>query len=303
MGTMLTQPTPQELLVLDERLAEEGVAIQARPHSAATLWASQNGKGLQEAISQWRWFNQAYAALHPSVSFGDNEQALCVTARGVAYRFSIPFIFGHYPLDPLEFVIIGSFELDRIKKDHPESYFSLIYQSADIFDLFTMDRVRIDGNQNSSEMMAVGTSLLRDTARALVAGATGAHAGLAHTMCVAVETITKSALIALGVETTSSVSKYGHSFQRMCKALQESCPAVNDEEYLLASGGMPNLVQTRYGGGRRTTADEHKLFRRALFLSAEAMRRTSVNLNNLFYRDLREMPAYPPRRWDAGSSA
>ncbi len=292
----MTGPTLDELRALDDELASEGFAVRQRPQKAAYLWATRSGGGLMDSLALRHWFDTAYAELHPSVNFADQPFGLiCVSAHGVAYGLRPPIVFGHMRLNPMEFVEIKREELERIHAKDPAAYWELYYQAADGVDLFTSNMNRIDGSTEAGRMIAVGYSELEASARQLIAG-THSSASLAHSMCVMVETISKGVLVAAGAS-ENEVIKLNHRIPDICATLAKRRPGPNDAEYLKVAAMMPALVASRYKPEKLSGRDALDLYRKALFLSAEALRRTSVGLTKLMYRQFVEDPTVPPRIW------
>ena len=144
-------------------------------------------------------------------------------------------------------------------------------------------------------MIAVGYSELEASARQLIAG-TPSDASLAHSMCVMVETISKGVLVSAGVPHGDLLS-LSHRIPDICAALAAQLHGPNDAEYLKVAGMMPALVASRYQPARLNGAEALDLYRKALFLSAEALRRTSIGLTNLMYRHLTDDATVPARIW------
>lgn len=290
------RPDADQLRAMDDELALKGVPILDRPKEAALLWAQRNGRGFVDSIADWRWFDQAFAQLHPSVNFDDKPFALlCVSARGVPYKFNPPIVFGQVRLNPLEFVSVGQDELERIYCADPDAYWDLTYQAADAFDLFTCNLSHIDCGPEASKMIGVGYSELEASARQLISGTSSSHS-LAHAACVAVETIAKGVLSAAG-SAEIDLRKLKHNLQGICTALAELVPSTNDYEFLTVASTMPDLVASRYTPKTLNGAEMLDLYRRALFLCAEAMRRTDKGLASLLYRQIAEDQMVPKRRW------
>ena len=140
-------------------------------------------------------------------------------------------------------------------------------------------------------MVAVGCDHLEASARHLVAGAT--DASLAHAMCAAVETVTKGVLASLGTNETE-LRNLGHVIEKACTELARRSPGPNDAEYLTVSRTMPALVTSRYEPKQMNALEASDLYRRALFLCAEALRRTN---HDSLYRQFEADPQVPMRKW------
>lgn len=111
-----------------------------------------------------------------------------------------------------------------------------------------------------------------------------------------VETISKGVLLSAGASESELIS-LNHRIPDICSAVAARRPGPNDDEYLRVAATMPMIVSSRYKPPALNGHEALDLYRRALFLAAEALRRTNVGLTSLFYRHLADNTKVPARVW------
>lgn len=293
----MRRPTDQELQDLDFELRTSGTALLDLPRAALFEWCRRQGMSdFTQMLTHQRWFVGAFTKLHPSFDFDDRPFALmCVSALGIPYKLNPPIYFGSMRVNLMEFVRIQPDELARLHALQPAAYWDLHYQAADSIDFFRADLSHPSGTLESAAMTEVGYQHLQTSARRLVEGVRPS-ADLAHILATAVETVTKGVLAGYGVP-KETLMKYGHNLKQACEALADICPLSDDAEYVAVAGTLPTLVSSRYEPKELTSREGLDLYRRALFLCAEAVRRGDNSGGGSAYQHLLNDPQVPPREW------
>lgn len=286
-------PTDDELRAIDDELANEGVPIVQRPGAALTRWSNRHGIfNFLVVVDMSGWFDAKYAALHPSVKFGRQPLAyLCVSARGIAYEINPPIVYGTRRLNPIDSIKITQPELARIHSANPLAFDELSYQAADGCDLF-MGHVDLEPQPEAAKMLSVGTAQLETSARRLVASTS--DPSLPQAMCLACETIVKAVLHERGVSLQRLKDDLGHNLTKLCSELVKILPGPNDADLAAVAASMPNYVAMRYGPPSMNANQEHDIYRRAMFICAEALRRTR---HDNIYHKMAADPTMPKRQW------
>jgi hypothetical protein len=285
-------PTDAEIEELDDRFSTEGVPVLNWPTMAMSEWMSKNGAFPENFAASAEWFRNKFAALHPSVDFSNQPFAfLSVSARSISYQMKPPMVFGHRSINPIDHLAIQQNELERIFNKDPTSFWEMYYQAADCIDLFA-------GSENfhptvpaARGILSVGFSHLEAIARQLVAGRV--DASTSHAVCAAVETISKAVLTEQG-QKDKQLRDLGHNIGKICKAITKEFAGPNDSEYLMVADTMPELVKSRHHPTALNMMETQNLYRKALFLSAEALRRTGHD--PLYYKVDRDS-TIPRRKW------
>lgn len=288
-------PTDEEIAALDRELADEGVAPHDRPESVPWPEGAMIGPGVNTMKVFADHVRSKFQALHPSVNWEPKPFAyLCVSARAVSYRLSPPVVFGQISINPMKFIAITEPELERIHREHPASFWEMMYQAADGIDLF-MARINFKPPQPEAALfMHRGALLLEGDARELVEGI--ADPSLAHTATLAAELILKAVLHSRGValDKLKSMKEFGHDLPKLCAELAKQFPNSRDSELAGVAASMPNNIDARYKLSSQTYAEGQDVFRRALFICAEALRRTN---HDEIYGKMAADPSVPRRYW------
>jgi hypothetical protein len=285
-------PTDAEIRELDDALAAKGVPANKRHDRALWLWTQKVGGFPLEFAVTARWFREKFAALHPSVNFSDQPFAyLCVSARGVCYELRPPVVVGSCAIDPAKCVRIQQAELERIYTADPRAFWELYYQAADGIDLFMSHLDFHPRSPESARMLAVGTDQLEASARQLVA--CSQDASLSQACCLAVETVLKAVLLEKSTA-TPNLKGIGHNTMKLCAAVASVVAGPNDKDFAAVAASIPKYVDVRYNPPQLTTNEAQDLYRRTLFLCAEALRRTRHD--QLYYKIAAD-PQVPARDW------
>lgn len=289
---MSQYPSDNDLKDIDEALAADGVPVAARPDKAMLNWLKSQPDGICDLAAEARWFTTKFAEMHPSIDFNPKPFVfLAASARGIAYGLHPPIVYGQGSLDPIRSVKISGPELERIWKGDPTAFWELYFQAADGIDLFLSDLDFHPTNAEAAKMLAVGTNQLEASARQLVAGAS--DASLSQACCLSCEMVLKAVLRERGVA-EARVRNLSHRIQDLAAELVSVLPSPNDQEFLAVASSMPSYVSVRYDPPDHSVQDAHDLYRRALFVCAEALRRTR---HDQIYYKMIDDPAIPPRVW------
>lgn len=285
-------PTDSELSDLDQAFAADGVPVTARPDKAMWNWLKNQPDGICDFTSEARWFTQKFAEMHPSVDFSPKPFVfLAASARGIAYCLHPPVVYGSRSIDPIRSVKISKPELERIWTAEPGAFWELYFQAADGIDLFLSDLDFHPTNPDAAKMLAVGTNQLEASARQLVAGAS--DASLSQACCLSCEMVLKAVLREQGV-TEARLRALSHRIENLAAEVAKVMPNANDPELLAIASSMPSYVSVRYDPPELSVQEAHDLYRRALFVCAEALRRTRHD--QLYYK-IMDDPSVPPRVW------
>lgn len=279
-------PTDLEILDLDNELAAEGVAVDERANQAMLRWLSRcSWSG--EILPIAKYFEERFKKLHPSANLdGKPFMFLCASARGIAYEYHPPLVFGLVKVNPVDSLRITRTELERIWNNDPNSYWEIFYQCCDCFDLFqTYLNVRFEDPQ-AADYATTARDQLQASARQLVAAAT--DASLAQACCLSVELAGKAVLKEAGNPMR------GHDIEPIYKKIMGIFPAVTDPDVRIVSCSMPDYVDVRYRPPALLATEAQELYAKALFLCADALRRNS---SESMYFDAAADKSVPPRRW------
>jgi hypothetical protein len=286
-------PSRNQLRRLDEELADLGVAAFNRPHEAAMLWATRSGADFLSVLRENEWFEQKFSELHPSVDYTQKPfVTLCVSARSVSYFADPPIVLGTTAVSPIRAVKITEAELSRLHRRHPTDFWELHFQATDAIDLFLADMDFHSQIVRARNMLTTGMHQLGASARQLVAGEI--DASLPQGMCLAVELIGKAVAIDAAQGHIDERSTFGHNlpclFDHICNVLS----GPNNTEVEMALRHIPRYEDVRYDAPTMAFRDAQNVYRAALFLCAEAMRRTR---QDQLYWKLLEDDQMPKRVW------
>jgi hypothetical protein len=288
-----TLPTDDQIRALDDQLANEGRPAQTRPDAAMWRWFKHIGEMPSDLAAISQWFIRKFALLHPSVNFQHRPFAfLCVSARGIAYELNPSVILGRQvTIDPVRCVRIHQTELARIYRGHPKDFWEMYFQAADGVDLF-LGVIDLHPKQAEAEkMLSVGTDQLAGSARQLVACAN--DSSLSQATCLAVEMVLKAVLHENGVS-LERLKQIGHKIPDLCAEVAGRLSGPNDQEFAAVANTMPSYVTVRYRPPALDMNEAQDIYRRALFLCAEGLRRTRSD--QIYYKMIADS-TIPSREW------
>lgn len=265
-------PSPAQLIELDDRLADCGIPVMKRPFEAARLWGDQRENPLL-GLTKEGWFREAYRELHPSVPFDSASfLTLCLSARGVSYIIRPPMAYGRVGIKPLDHTDITAQEVARLWHAHPEAFWELHWQGFDAVDLF-MARVNFHPSMPAAQnMMETAVNQLTASARQLVAGEI--DSSLPQGVVMACELAGKAVLLHTGA-TLESLKQVGHNLDKLLTEISIKLPSPIDAMTQSVVNSMPAYVAVRYDAPHMSMNDAQDLFRKAMFLVAEFLRRTN----------------------------
>lgn len=282
-------PTDQEIIQIDDQLAAEGVAIDDRANQALQRWLKRTDWS-GEFIPIAKHFEECFRKLHPSVKLhGRPFMFLCASARGVAYEYHPPVIFGSVRIDPIDQLQISKGELQRIWDSDQDAYWELFYQCCDCFDLFLVQMDMPIKDADAAGYAAAARDQLQASARQLVAAAS--DSSLAQACCLAAELAGKAALRERGVV---DVKFLGHRIADIYAELVTRSPAATDTDVLAVSKLMPSYVEVRYSPPSLPPKKAQALYAKTMFLCADAFRREA---RQSMYLGIMGDSSVPKRKW------
>lgn len=285
-----TPPTVDQLFAIDDRLAEKGVPVFRRPSEAARMWSEETGD-LAIALKQESWFRDAFAKMHPSVPFeADAFLTLCVSARGVSYALKPPMGYGRIRVVPLSYVAVTEQEKGRLFHAHPGAFWEMQWQAVDGIDLF-MARMNYHPERLAANMMTTAINQLTASARQLIA--CEIDSSVPQGMAMATELAGKSILAFLGVP-TQQLRQLGHDLPRIFSRLATEAASPIDSEVISVAATLPRYVDVRYDAPSMNILDAQDIYRRTLFVIADALRR--INHDQLYWKLVQDS-SLPPRSW------
>ncbi|MEC7817260.1 MAG: hypothetical protein VX454_01195 [Pseudomonadota bacterium] len=292
IGPQVPDPHPDDIIRIDDRLADEGVPVLRRPIEATKIWGEEHD-GIASALDKEGLFADAYRQLHPSVPF-DSESflTLCVSARGVSYSIKPPMGYGRVAIKPMDHTVITQGELARLYHRHEPDFFELHWQGFDAIDLFMSLVNYHPADKAASNMMDTAVNQMTASARQLIA--CELDSSLPQGMAMACELAAKSVLLHCG-EDASRLKKIGHNVPQIIELIRDSgalaTSPVQDDVDMVATM-LPKYVEVRYNSPPMTMLDAQNLFRRSMFLIADLLRQT--NHDQGYWRKLTDGDM-PPR--------
>jgi hypothetical protein len=259
------------LLTIDDELADEHVPIFDRPFAAGKKWADKYGD-LEIWMLSEKWFHEAYIQIHPSVDFSANSfLTLCVSARGISYIIKPPMVYGTTMINPRDHVKISENELGRIFHRHPEDFWEFQWQAFDAVDLF-LAYVNFSGNSVSGNRMSTSIHQLTASARQLVASEM--DSSMPQGLSMACELAGKALLVNAGVNDTE-LRSIGHDLSKLHSIISSRFASPLDAVVGRLCAEMPRYSAVRYDAPKMTIRDAQDLYRRAMFIVADFLRRTN----------------------------
>lgn len=291
IGKNGTPPSLKQFLAIDEQLADDGVPGLERSFRAAKIWGAQSGD-MMTALMQEGWFRDRYRELHPSVPYdGDAFLTLCVSARSISYFLKPPMGYGRVAIKPLDHIEITEAEVERLWATHPDAFWEMTFQGFDGIDIF-MAQVNYHSHAEVIEnMLVTAINQLTASARQLVAGEI--DLSIPQGLAMACELVGKSVLLKEGY-TQSDVKSIGHDLQRLADAVTEKLPSPLDAEVQMVAASLPKYVSVRYDAPALNMTQAQDIYRRALFLIADFLRRT--NHDQLYWKMVGD-DTVPKRDW------
>ena len=286
-------PTVEQLLAIDEQLADAGIPALERPFGAAKLWGEQSND-LMIALKQEGWFRDRYKELHPSVPYDGNAfLTLCVSARSISYFLKPPMAYGRVSIKPLDYITITKAEVERLWATHPEAFWELTFQGFDGVDLF-MAQVNYHSTVTAVEnMLATAINQLTASARQLVAGEI--DLSIPQGLAMACELAGKSVLLKEG-GTQNELKAIGHDLSKLAAAVASKISSPIDTEVQKVTASLPKYVSVRYDAPAMNMVEAQDIYRRTLFVIADFLRRT--NHDQLYWKMI-EDNTVPQRNWDS----
>ena len=285
-------PNTEDVRLLDEEMAQKGVPVRRRPELAVGHWMRLGKPMPTDFVVAAKGLRQAFEALHPSVDFSNQPFAvLAASARSVAYEVNPPIVFGSMPVSPIQSVKITQAELQRIHQADPTAFWELYYQAADAIDLFHSEMDFHPQEPEAAKMLSVGFSQLQASARQMIGSST--DGSLEQAMALAAELVVKAVLREKGVP-LARLQALGHSVPKLVAELATLLPGPLDAELAQVAATLPPYVASRYSPSDLGPAEAQDVYRRALFVCGEALRRTR---HDQLYSKLVADPGVPPRKW------
>lgn len=284
-------PELHDIIRLDDLLADDGIPVFQRPFQAAKLWGKEQGDQML-ALMKEGIFRDAYRQLHPSVPFdSDSFLTLCVSARAVSYIIRPPMAYGRGVIKPFDHTTISEQEMVRLWQNHPEDFWELQWQGLDAIDLF-MARMNFHPKSHSARnMMETAINQLTASARQLVA--CEIDSSIPQGMIMACELAGKAVLLHVGGD-EKALKHIGHNIVILHSAIAQHLRSPIDATISDVISTLPNYVEVRYDAPRMNIIDAQNIFRKAMFIIADLMRRT--NHDQAYWRAVID-PSIPSRRF------
>jgi len=281
-------PSIEDVIRLDDQLADTGVPVLKRPLEAAKLWADECGN-VMLGLTKEGFFRQAYRQLHPSVPF-DSESflTLCVSARAVSYIIKPPMAYGRVAIKPLDHTSITEEEVARLWHGHPQDFWELHWQAFDAIDLF-MARVNFHPSSLAAQnMIETAVNQLTASSRQLVA--CEIDSSLPQGVVMACELAGKAVLLHAGGD-DKLLRGIGHDLSALSGEISSRLPSPLDPTLKAVFDTLPHYVSVRYDAPQMTMVDAQNLFRKAMFIIADFLRRT--NHDQSYWKQVQDgsMPA------------
>lgn len=281
-------PSFDELVEIDDLLADQGIEIFERPFQAGRVWGERCGS-LAIWMTSESWFAEAYRRLHPSTDFSlASFLTLCVSARGISYSVRPPVVLGQGVIRPREYVQITDNELGRIFHRHPTEFWELQWQALDAVEVFAADLNFSPSNEAARKRMSTSIHQLTASARQLVASQL--DLSIPQGLAMACELAGKAVLGGLGFG-DERLRELGHDLTKIHAAIQDELPSPVDVDVAANCSIIPDYSDVRYDAPLLTINEAQDLFRRAMFVVADFLRRT--NHDQIYWREIEsgEMPA------------
>lgn len=267
------RPSFDQLIEIDDELADKGIEAFKRPYEAARLWGLKHGNEFLVALKMEGWFGDTYRQLHPSIDFSaESFLTLSVSARGISYFVKPPIAYGTVAIKPMDYVAISQNEMGRLWHRHPDAFWDLQWQGFDAVDLF-MSLVNFHPTEIlATNMMQTAVSQLTASARQLVA--CELDSSLPQGMAMACELAGKSLLVANG-SSERELRALGHDLTRIHNSIKEILPSPIDFDINEAIKCLPAYVTVRYNAPVLQISAAQDLYRKAMFIVADFLRRTN----------------------------
>lgn len=276
IGSEIPDPTGDDILNIDDKLADQGVPVFERPLEASKIWGERHG-GMVLGLDKEGLFRDAYRHLHPSVPFeSESFLTLCVSARGVSYFIRPPMAYGRVAIRPMDHTKISQDELGRLFHRHPTEFYELQWQGFDAIDLFAALVNFHPSNQAAKNMIGTAVNQMTASARQLVA--CEIDSSLPQGMALACELAGKAVYLHCDGDPAKLKKPIGHDMPVLIDEIRKTgklpvSPVENQVDAIAAE--MPRYAEARYNSPPMTTLDAQDLFRKSMFLMADLLRQTN----------------------------
>lgn len=282
-------PLPEDVIEIDDKLADLGVPVLQRPREAARMWADMHGN-IMLLLTKEEVFGRAYRQLHPSVPFDSASfLTLCVSARGVSYTIRPPIVFGEGSINPVKCTSITEQEITRLWHRHPSDFWELHWQSLDAIDLFMALMNFHPKSAAARNMMRTAVNQLTASSRQLVA--CEIDSSIPQGVVMACELAGKAVLLHVGAD-EKLLRSCGHNLSALVTEVSRRAESPMDMIVAEVVLSLPPYVSARYDAPEMTMLDAQNLFRRAMFVTADLLRRT--NHDQVYWRSVID-PSIPSR--------
>ncbi len=268
--------TAEDLLKLDERYAEEGVAFHARPFRAAMdILGSEFALGFGAGTAAQDVMD-AYRALIPEVDAAWPGLGIGLAASVDRVRkVTVAVAFGHCRISVHEGLGFGTHEeWATWCRGNPEIAANSAYAFADLFDLtYGLDDLQ-RGDPTAVGLWQLALSNLEDVANILTNGFS--MASVLQPICLTAELAMKGTLAFCGTDAkTLSQKSVGHHHDVLADMMAKARPHRDDGLVRAVAAALPDYVNSRYKAAGLSRLQVVRLALGAQFVAASALRRIS----------------------------
>jgi len=195
--------------------------------------------------------------------------------------------YGRVAIKPLNHTDIKQQEIDRLWHAHRDAFWELNWQSIDAIDLF-MARMNFHPRPLAAQNM-IETAINQLTASARQLVACEIDSSLPQGMVMACELAGKAVLLHAGGN-PKLLLKIGHDLSKLFDEISARLTSPIDTTVRAAIDSLPHYVTVRYEAPHMTMIDAQDLFRKAMFIIADFLRRT--NHDQIYWKEVanRSMP-------------
>jgi hypothetical protein len=270
----VTNWTDQDLLQLDRKFAEEGIAFHARPFRAAMKILAGGfvlGPGPSPEVDA---ITRAYVRLIPEADtawpgMGTGLAASVDRAR----RVTVAVVYGGGELSPYSALGFKTHQewVEWCRND-PEIAGQSSFAFADMYDLTYGLSDLANTSTNAGQHWIMALSNLETVATTLAQGY--AVPAVTQPICMIAELSMKAALLSLGADPKMLRSRdVGHNHAVLAAMLAEAKPHRDDALISEIVAALPPYVESRYTETDRTRLQLVKLAQGVQFIAASTMRR------------------------------
>lgn len=265
--------TDDDLLRLDSRYAEAGVAFHARPIRAA-MDLLGSGFTLGGDDSEFRAITQAYKRLMPEVDTTWPGKGIGLTASVDRVRkVTVGVVYGRCAITPEKGLGFDNREgwLHWCRND-PEIAADSCFDFADLYDLtYGVDELQ-QSTSVAIEYWHMALSYLEDIVHILATGSSVTT--VLQPICMTAELAMKANLTHLGADPkTLSYRDVGHRHTVLAQRMREASPHRDDERVAAITAELPDYVNSRYKAAGLTRLNVVKLALGVQFIAASSIRR------------------------------